>query len=500
MLDHVAILGAGSAGLIAALTMRRRFPQLPVTVIRSRDIGIIGVGEGTTQQFPRFFFKVLGLDQAQFYAETQPTWKLGLRFLWGPRRHFHYTFSEALDARWPELPRNHGFYFEDAAWPVSDIWSACAAHDRALPRTTAGLPWFNEHTNLAFHLENARLVAYLEARCRENGIAFLDATVTGVEKMEVRGQPGVRALILDSGERVTADVFVDASGFRSELLGRALEEPFRDFGNALFCDRAVIAGWPRTTEPLRPYTTCETMDAGWCWQIEHEHFINRGYVYSSRFLDDDTARREFLEKNPKVAGEPRVVRFRTGRYARSWVGNVVAVGNASGFVEPLEATALAVICAAAGTLADVLADTAGELHPTALGVFNRYVGGLWDDTRDFLAIHYAFNTRTDTPFWQHCRAETPLGAAEGIVEFFRENGPSSLAKTVLLDQQNPFGWEGYLALLVGQGVPYLARHSPTQTERALWEQKTAEMRLVGERAFSVSEALAVIRQPTWRWS
>jgi tryptophan halogenase len=182
------------------------------------------------------------------------------------------------------------------------------------------------------------------------------------------------------------------------------------------------------------------------------------------------------------------------------VGNVVAIGNASGFVEPLEATALAVINAAAGTLCDVLADTAGELHPTALDIFNRYVGGLWDDTRDFLAIHYAFNTRIDTPFWKHCRGETPLGTAEGIVEFFRENGPSSLAKTVLLNQNNPFGWEGYLAILLGQRVPYLARHSPGQTEDQLWQRKRAELNLVGERAFSVREALEVIRQPGWRWS
>src|SRR4030095_17204289 len=148
--------------------------------------------------------------------------------------------------------------------------------------------------------------------------------------------------------------------------------PFVDFSNALFCDRAVIGGWARSTEPILPYTTCETMDAGWCWQIEHEQFINRGYVYGSRFLDEDAARTEFLRKNPKIANEPRVVKFRSGRYARSWVGNVVAIGNASGFVEPLEATALGVINAAAGTLSDVLADTAGGDSGCVLSLFSVY--------------------------------------------------------------------------------------------------------------------------------
>ena len=108
--------------------------------------------------------------------------------------------------------------------------------------------------------------------------------------------------------------------------------PFKSYADALYCDRAVIAGWPRTDELIKPYTLAETMDAGWCWQIEHETFINRGYVYSSSFITDDAAREEFLRKNPKIATEPRVVKFRSGRYQAMWQGNVVGIGNASGFV------------------------------------------------------------------------------------------------------------------------------------------------------------------------
>src|SRR4029077_4005543 len=138
---------------------------------------------------------------------------------------------------------------------------------------------------------------------------------------------GITALHLESGERVTADLFVDASGFRSELLGRTLEVPYLSFEQYLFCDRAVIGGWPRTDEPIKPYTVAETMDAGWCWQIEHEKWINRGYGYASNFITDKAALDEFLKKNPKVTNEPRVVKFRSGRYARNWVGNVVGIGN-----------------------------------------------------------------------------------------------------------------------------------------------------------------------------
>src|SRR5205823_7761667 len=144
--------------------------------------------------------------------------------------------------------------------------------------------------------------------------------------------------------------------------------------------------------------------AGRCCQIEHEHFINLGYVFSSAFLGEQAALEEFLRKNPQVKTLPRLVRFRSGRYERSWVGNVVAVGNATGFVEPLEATALQVICVEASTLADSLLDSLCEPTPTLVALYNRYNGDQWDDIRNFLAIHYKFNTRLETPFWRACQA------------------------------------------------------------------------------------------------
>ena len=191
---------------------------------------------------------------------------------------------------------------------------------------------------------------------------------------------------------------MDASGFRAELLGRALEVPFKSYTDALFCNRAVIGGWTRTDEIIKPYTLAETMDAGWAWQIEHETFLNHGYVYSSSFITDDAAREEFLRKNPKVSNEPRIVKFRSGRYETMWKGNVVGIGNASGFVEPLEASAIQVIILQSRTLAD------------------------------FLAVHYKFNTRLDTPFWQAARSDIPLGEGEGVVEFYRETAPAPSAK------------------------------------------------------------------------
>ena len=495
MIRSVAIVGAGSAGLIAALALQRRFPTLPVTVIRSADIGVIGVGEGTTQQFPRVLFSALGVDAARFYAETQPQWKLGLKFLWGPRAEFYYSFSDAHDFRVSGLPRNNGFY-ETEGQPL-DLWTALMEAGRVLPSAIDGGPVFFGHQHLGFHIENVRLVGFLEALCRERGVLFRDATVEGIEIAD----GDISALRVAGGEKITADFFVDASGFRSELLGRAFGEPFTSYSDALFCDRAVIGGWDRNREPILPYTTCETMDAGWCWQIEHERFINRGYVYSSAHLDDEDARSEFLRKNLAVpADRTRIVKFRSGRYRRMWVGNAVAVGNASGFVEPLEATALGVILSQAVTLADCLEDS--ELHPTTTvrDIYNRTICGVWDDVRDFLSVHYRFNTRLDTPFWHHCREHVALGGAAAIVDFYRENGPSSLAKNILIGSGNPIGWEGYLALLAGQDVPHERPHTPSSTERAIWEIRVAECRAVAAQGFTPERLAALIRAPGWDWS
>jgi tryptophan halogenase len=321
-----------------------------------------------------------------------------------------------------------------------------------------------------------------------------DATVTAE-----RGPQGIAALVTETGERITVDLFIDASGFRSELLGRALGEPFVSYADALFCDRAVIGGWPRTDEPIKPYTVAETMDAGWCWQIEHEHWINRGYVYSSNFISDADALQEFLRKNPKVGNEPRVVKFRSGRYARNWVGNVVGMGNAVGFVEPLEATALQVICVEASTLADALLDSLCAPTHTLIQLYNDYNAQAWDDIRDFLAVHYKFNTRLDTPFWQACRGDTKLHGAEFLVDFYRENGPSVVAGAQLLHHSNSFGMDGYLALLIGQDVPHGKPFTPPPNEAKIWRDRCLTWAHEARRGLDVKQCLEAIRKPGMKW-
>lgn len=489
--QKVIVLGGGSAGFLAAITLKKRMPILEVKVIHSSKIPIIGVGEGSTFTMPQYLHGYLGIDPATFHRIVKPTYKLGIRFEWGPRDHFHYTFNAQLDARHPSLPKANGFYC-DEEFEFAEINAALMAHDMGFERQEDGGPLIQ--TNVAYHLENVPFVEFLEQAAIEVGVEIIDDLVEQVEQDE----SGISKLHLEKGEVESADLYIDCSGFRSELLGVALEEPYVDFSSSLFCDRAFAGGWDRTDEPLKPYTTAETMDAGWAWQIEHDHLINRGYVYSSSFISDDEAREEFLRKNPKL-DDPRMIKFESGVHERSWVKNVVALGNSSGFVEPLEATSLAIICEHAAKLVQTLADTELRIHPTARKYYNQVTKRNWDAIRRFLAMHYKFNQRIDTPFWKACHEDTDLAGAEELVEYYRTSGPGIMWANEAMGPSDPFSWEGYLVMMVGQKVPHEEEHEITPDESAIWGSYISDLRRRATNGYTMRESLDMIRSDAWQW-
>jgi tryptophan 7-halogenase len=491
MIHSILVVGGGSAGLLSALILKKTLPELKVTVVRSREIGVIGVGESTTGAIPRILHGYLDLDPGEFHRQVLPSWKLGIRFLWGSRKFFDYTFSRQLDWKWKELSRPNGFFCDDDFTYV-DLLSSLMSHDKVFVRQKNGLPLVQ--LNYGYHLENRRFVAYLEEMAARRDISLIDAVVSGA----TRGEHGISSVQLESGESLSADMYIDCTGFRSLLIGKTLNEPFTSFKPTLFCDRAVVGVWMRSDEVIQPYTTAETMSAGWCWQIDHPDCINRGYVYSSSFIDDEQAAKELREKNPKIK-DTWIVRYHTGRFERAWVQNVVAVGNSSGFVEPLESTGLAVICDAARILAGCLLECGQSPRQTYVNYYNRLMRQVWDSIRDFLGIHFKFNTRLDTPFWKAARADTVLGPVQELIDFYQENGPSSFFRASLLPANDMFGLEGYFALLVGQELPYRARYSPTAKEKQLWDAARARNRAMAENAVGVRETLEVLSRPTITW-
>jgi tryptophan halogenase len=490
MIQNFLVLGGGSAGFLVAITVKHRIPELRVSVLRSKDIGIIGVGEGTTVPVLKHLHGNLAIDHADFHRIAQPTYKLGIRFLWGPRPYFDYGLSTQLDIRYEGMSKVIGYYLGDNL--EFGFASLLMTHDTVFPRRTDGLPHITQDP--AYHIENEHFVTFLEQYASRLGVEIVDDTVVEVKQDD----GGVSGLLLESGRTLTADLYADCSGFRALLVGKTFREPFVSFKSSLFCDRAVVGGWDRTEEPLKPYTTAETMNAGWCWQIEHEHRINRGYVYSSDFISDGDAEAEFRTKNPKV-GPTRIVKFVSGRYERSWVKNVVAIGNAAGFVEPLESTSLGVICFDAHALAESLLDVDLAPRPTQVQQYNRRTAHIWEIIREFLALHYKFNTRLQTPFWQACVHDTYLGSALEFVDFFCENGPSTLWRNQVIDARNPFGFEGYLSMMLGMNVPYSKTFSPSEREMQVFHDVYDRLGRAASNGLTIPEAFRWIRSPGWQW-
>ena len=264
----------------------------------------------------------------------------------------------------------------------------------------------------------------------------------------------------------------------------------------------IVGSWDRTDDFIYPYTIAETMDAGWCWQIDHEHAVNRGYVYSSRFLTDELARDEFLKKNPKAKTWDHVVKFRSGRYREGWVGNVSAIGNACGFVEPLEATALMVASSQIQTMVTMLIDSQLDPRPRMKALYNTSFAEMWDNIRDFLAVHYRFNTRLKNKFWTTCCNEVDVSAIQPLLDFYEENGPTRLARHLLNSTtggKTQFGIEGFLVLLVGQKVPYRTNGPIVETERGVFRRHCEQNRARATSGLSVSEALKYVKHPQWTW-
>ncbi len=475
----IGVIGGGTAGYLTALAIKSWRPETRVTLIESSRIPIIGVGEATTPPLVPFLHNFLGLDVHQFMRDVKPTWKLGIRFEWG-RLSFNYPFMPGLvgDA-----------YVHDGDIDHASLGSVLMNADRMPFRKQPGgvlsmLPklWF------AYHLDNEPFVHHLRGRARRAGVVHRDATVARVEVGESPDlEPVVTRLVTETGQEMTFDLYIDCTGFRSLLLGEALKSPFEDFSSSLFCDRAVVANVPHGGKIL-PYTTAETMDHGWCWNIPQVGENHRGYVFASSFASDQQAADEMRERNPGMS-EPHIIPFSSGRRRDFWRGNVIAVGNSYGFVEPLESTALHMILIHITRIINLLDENRAGTEDHDRDTLNRRVGAHWDYLRWFLAIHYKFNQRKNTPFWRACRADVDISGLQDVVDEYRADGPLS-ARDVPGHPDGIFGPGGIDVLLLGQQV----RTATCQTRLSAdaWTERCAKLEAFAADALDQSAALELM--------
>ena len=465
-IQRVVVVGASSAGLLAALTLKHFFPQLHITLIHSPNHAPIGVGESTTAWLPQFLHDHLKIDRAEFYRAVCPIWKLGIRFEWGqPGEHFfNYTFD-----------RQFGYDRSDLKHPVGS-YVLHDMHDASrfsvlMNKQHAPL-WVEDNHEIrvvsdgfGYHLGIQELTQFFFQKLRNWGVEIRPLEVLGAD---VDGQGNIQRLHCEDDVDIEADLFVDATGFQSKLLGQHLQEPFKSYGDRLFCDSAIVGSVPRHQIPIFPFTTATTMNAGWRWRIDLKDRISFGYVYSSAFCSEAEATQEFLQSAPDSIKDLRKITFRSGRHQNFWVNNVIAVGNASGFVEPLESTGQHMI---AETLWRVVLDLQdSQLAPSSalIATTNRYIAGLWDEICDFLTLHFKFNHKVATPFWQHCHEKTHLGNIQPLVDLYQDSGICRALQT-LIPPASIFEADGYLTLLCGQNLPvkYLPRLS--DADRLDWQ-------------------------------
>jgi len=491
---RIVVLGGGTAGWMSAAGLQRLLGELvEVALVESEDIGIVGVGEATLPHI-RGFVERLGIDEAAFMKATHATYKLGIDFRDFGRIDESYihpfgSFGEEFAGvgfhhYWLEMQR------QGRAGPIGSYSLAVQAGLANKFRPPATDQSLASTYGYAYQFDATLFGPFM----REFGLRI------GVERtegkvVEVRQDPAsgdVTTLVLEEGREISGDLFIDCSGFRSLMLGQTLGEEWEDWSPWLPCDRAAAMPCAHTTEEIEPYTRATARPGGWQWRIPLQHRIGNGYVFSSAFISEDEACAALMAN---VEGErladPRLLRFRAGRRKHSWSNNVIAVGLASGFLEPLESTSIYLAQMAITYLIELF-PLGGQIDPRDRAEFNRLVDMEYDRVRDFLILHYHATTRDDSEFWNHVRTMAVPDSLAGKMALWRETGRvEKYADGLFYDAS-------WIAVYLGQGVvperhdPRAALPRPEQVARALASLQDAIRREVsampGHREYLVSRA------------
>ena len=489
---RILIVGGGTAGWLAAAYLAKALPLTPggaaqVTLLESPEIGIVGVGEGT---FPtiRATLKFLGIREDEFLRETSATFKQGIRFVdWlhapdGDRRHEYLHPFEAptqnelgsLAPYWlAQDPRTRGT-FADAVTLQSRVATAGRA-----PKAARDDP-FDGPLSYAYHFDAVKFAALLGRQAVAGGVVHIADVVAQVHPAP---HGGITAIETRDHGRLEADLFIDCTGFRAELIGRALGEPVKSVRSQLFVDRAITAKLPydRPRGPLSSFTGATAHEAGWIWDIglAEEHGV--GCVFSSAHIDEARATEilhAYLGVEPGIV-PTRSLAFEPGYRDRQWIGNCVAVGLAGGFLEPLEATGIVMIETAVAMIAEMLPHDGPIDAPSRR--FNTLMRARYDNIMTFLKLHYCLSCRRE-PFWRDNadRTRWPAALVE-LVDQWRYRPPGRF--DFALDTET-FAFFNYQYVLYGMNgdLTHLPAGLNRLTNTEVAERQFARIRSLGERA------------------
>ncbi|URW77117.1 tryptophan 7-halogenase [Sphingomonas donggukensis] len=427
-----------------------------IRLVESEEIGIVGVGEATIPQI-RLFNQALGIDEDAFVRATQATFKLGIEFLdWlRPDSRYMHAFGNigrdsgllAFHHSWLR-GRREGVAADLGAYSLNNQAALAGRMQRGPARTAQVLP----DMPYAFHFDAGLYAAFLRRFAEGKGVERIEGKIGEVVRDGETGD--VAALVLDGDRRVEGDVFIDCTGFRGLLIEGALKAGYEDWTHWLPCDRAMAVPSARAAD-LTPYTRATAHDAGWQWRIPLQHRTGNGIVYSSAHLSDDEAAARLLANlDTAPLAEPRPLRFTTGKRRELWKANVIAVGLASGFMEPLESTSIHMIQSAIERILKLLPGRC--IRQADRDEYNRQADFEYARIRDFLILHYVANDR-EAPFWRERRATELPDTLRAKLELWRGSGH------IVREHEELFTEVGWLQVLVGQGIMPEGNHPLADT-------------------------------------
>ncbi len=449
-INHIVIVGGGTAGWMAAaaLSKLRAGRSVAITVVESEQIGTVGVGEATIPPFLDFN-RLLDIDEREMLAEVGGSFKLGIQFVnWGKLGDSYIHPFGNYGYQMEGISFHHVWHRYQQAGDKRPIqvfnMETMAAHFGRFARTEDYQRDDLPPVNYAYHLDAGRYARYLRKYAETRGVERKEGKVTDVS---VDSESGfVTAINTEDGTVINGDLFIDCSGFRGLLIEQTLKTGYEDWTHYLPCDRAVALPCVREdgSGPL-PYTKATAHKAGWQWQVPLQHRNGNGHVYCSSFMEDQEALDILLGNIAgKPGAEPNYLRFVTGRRKKFWNKNVVALGLASGFMEPLESTSIHLINTGINKLIALL--SLDGITQTQEDAFNRLTGKEYDRIRDFLILHYNATARDDSPFWNYCRTMAVPDSLTEKVELFRQNGQ------IFREDDELFTETSWAAVMMGQGI------------------------------------------------
>jgi tryptophan halogenase len=438
---RVIIAGGGTAGWMVAAGLSKTLGKiLDIKLIESDEIGTVGVGEATIPTLMNFH-SLLEINEQEFMAETQATFKLGISFEnWrNVGEDYIHSFGITGTDHWT-AGFQHFWHKGRERELASDYGDYCLELKAAKANRFAHLP--RNGMNYAYHLDASAYAKYLRKFATPFGVERIEGKISKVNTDE--GSGDITSLQLDSGRVIEGDLFIDCTGFRGLLIGETMKVGYEDWSHWLHCDSAIAVQTASVGEAV-PYTRSIARQAGWQWRIPLQSRVGNGIVFSSRHLDDDTARETLMSNiEGEVLTPPRVIRFKPGQRHQTWKGNCVAIGLASGFLEPIESTSIHLI--QRGIIRLMQMFPTDGINQTDVDEYNQQTLSEITHIRDFIILHYHVTNRDDTAFWRDCRNMEVPASLKHRIELFRESG------RVFRIPNELFAENSWIQVMLGQGI------------------------------------------------